>query len=367
MKKVLTIDDSKVVRSMVMRHLQPYGCEVVEATNGQEGVEAAKQHMPDLVLLDVTMPVMDGKQALAAMRADAATKALPVIMLTAESGRELVMEIVKLGVSGYIVKPFQKEGFDKEVSKVLGQPSATPAAPEAPPLDRRTILVVQSDDALLASARRALEASMQVLTATAADAVERWKSARPGVVMVDVAGAGDVVGQLRDLGKSALVGVAKRDDSGAQDAARKAGCHAVVAMPCEPTELLDGVLVAAAAVATVEEQVHALLGEQDGCAVLNLPDPRSKVFSKMLPVLTKRLKALAADGGTKLVVDMDNVPESNADVVKSVVGLVSDAVDAGLKTAIAASSASVVESLKQIAETQNRLFPSRDAAREGLK
>ena len=102
-------------------------------------------------------------------------------------------------------------------------------------------------------------------------------------------------------------------------------------------------------------------------AVLNLPDPRSKVFSKMLPVLTKQLKALAAGGRTKLVVDMDNVPESNADVVKSVVGIVSEAVDAGMKTAIAASSASVVESLKQIAETQNRLFPSRDAAREGLK
>lgn len=364
MKKVLTIDDSKVVRSMVMRHLQPYGCQVVEATNGQEGVEAAKQHQPDLVLLDVTMPVMDGKQALAAMRADAATKAIPVIMLTAESGRELVMEIVKLGVSGYIVKPFQKEGFDKEVSKILGAPSATPPAPEAPPLDRRTILVVESDDALLASARRALAASMQVLTATAADAVERWKSARPGVVLVDVAGAGDVLGQLRDLGKSAFVGIA---DSGAHDAARKAGCHAVLGKSCEPTELLDGVLVASAAVAPVEEQVHALLGEHDGCAVLNLPDPRSKVFSKLLPVLSKRLKTLAADGGTRLVVDMDNVPESNADVVKSVVEIVSDAVDAGLRTAIAASSASVVESLKQIAETQNRLFPSRDAAREGLK
>lgn len=367
MKKVLTVDDSKVVRSMVMRHLQPYGCEVVEATNGQEGVDAAKQHMPDLVLLDVTMPVMDGKQALAALRADAATKGIPVIMLTAESGRELVMEIVKLGVSGYIVKPFQKEGFEKEVSKVLGDPAATPPAPEAPPLDRRTVLVVDSSDALLAAARRALAASMQVLTATGAEAVERWKSARPGVVVVEVAadGAGDMLGQLRELGKSALVGVGK--DSGAQDAARKAGCHAVLGASCEPAELLDQVLVAAAAVATIDEQVQALLGEQDGCAVLNLPDPRSKVFSKMLPALTKRLKALPGDGRTKLVVDMDNVAESNADVVKSVVGIVSDAVDAGLKTAIAASSASVVESLKQIAETQNRLFPSRDAAREGLK
>src|SRR5512143_2142903 len=104
MKKVLTVDDSKVVRSMVTRHLQPYGCEVLEATNGQEGVDVAKANHPDLILLDVTMPVMDGKQALAELRKDPTTKPIPVIMLTAESGRELVVEIIKLGVSGYIVK-----------------------------------------------------------------------------------------------------------------------------------------------------------------------------------------------------------------------------------------------------------------------
>jgi CheY-like chemotaxis protein len=228
------------------------------------------------------------------------------------------------------------------------------------------VLVVDSSEALLAAARRALAASMHILTATGAEAIERWKAARPGIVVVEVGDAGsEALGQLREMGKSALVGVAK--DRGTQEAARKAGCHAVVGAPCEPTDLLDQVLVAAAAVATIEEQVEALLGEQDGCTVLNLPNPRSKAFGKMMPVLTKQLKALAAGGRTKLVVDMDNVPEPNADVVKSVVSLVSDAVDAGLKTAIAASSASLVESLKQIAETQNRLFPSRDAAREGLK
>ncbi len=369
MKKVLTIDDSKVVRSMVTRHLQPYGCEVVEATNGQEGVEAAKQHQPDLILLDVTMPVMDGKQALAAIRADAATKALPVIMLTAESGRELVVEIVKLGVNGYIVKPFQKESFEKEVSKILGAPAAAAAtAPAGPPLDRQTVLVVDGDDAVLASARQALAASMQVLTATGAEALERWTAARPGVVVVNVASAGDeTMGKLRGLGPSAFVGVAARGDTSAHDAAKKAGCHTVLGTPCPPLELLDGVLLATAAVATVEEQVQTLLGTHDGCVVLNLPDPRSKVFGKMLPSLTKRLRALGAEGGTRLVVDMDNVTESNADVVKSVVGIVTEATDAGLRTAIAASSAGVVESLKQIAETQTRLFPTRDAARESLK
>jgi CheY-like chemotaxis protein len=123
MKTVLTIDDSKIVRMMVTKHLEPYHCEVVEATNGQEGVAAARKHQPDLILLDVTMPVMDGPAALAELRKDAAYKETPVIMLTAESGRDVVSTMVKLGITGYIVKPFQKDTFDQQVAKVLGPPT----------------------------------------------------------------------------------------------------------------------------------------------------------------------------------------------------------------------------------------------------
>ena len=126
MKTVLTVDDSKIVRSMVTQHLKDFGVNVVEATNGQEGVAAAREHTPDLILLDVTMSVMDGRQALGELRKDEATKGIPIIMLTAESCRELVTEILKLGVTGYIVKPFQKDVFAAEVSKVLGAPGAQP-------------------------------------------------------------------------------------------------------------------------------------------------------------------------------------------------------------------------------------------------
>ncbi len=366
-KKVLTVDDSKVVRSMVMRHLQPYGCEIVEATNGQEGVDAAKQHMPDLVLLDVTMPVMDGKQALAAIRADATTKGIPVVMLTAESGRELVMEIVKLGVSGYIVKPFQKEGFEKEVSKVLGEPASAPAAAPVA-LDHRTVLVVDASEELLDSARQALETSVAVVTATSADALDRWRAARSAVVVVDgAAAAGDLPSALRQIGPCGLVAVAVRGDASGQEAARKAGCHAVVERPYAPADLLEQVLVATAAVAGVEEQLHVVFGTHDGCAVLNLPDPRGKGFGKMLPALNKRLRALASEGQTRLVLHMENVAESSVEVVKAVVAVVTEATDAGLRTAIVASAPSVTEGLRQLAETQDRLFPSRQAAREALQ
>jgi CheY-like chemotaxis protein len=122
MKTVLTVDDSKVVRSMVARGLQGFGCRVIEAANGQEGVEAARRYRPDLVLLDTAMPVMDGRQALEELREDPATRDIPVIMLAHESDRDV--ELAGLRVSGVVVKPFQTQTFEREVGKVLGCPPA---------------------------------------------------------------------------------------------------------------------------------------------------------------------------------------------------------------------------------------------------
>jgi CheY-like chemotaxis protein len=150
MKTVLTVDDSKVVRSMVTRHLKEYGVTIVEAADGKEGVKAALQHRPDLILLDLTMPVMDGHQALVELRRSDATKSIPVIMLTAESNRDLVLSILKLGVAGYIVKPFRKDAFDTEVSKVLGAPGKQAATAGANgPLDRKSVLAVDDSERVL--------------------------------------------------------------------------------------------------------------------------------------------------------------------------------------------------------------------------
>jgi len=368
MKKVLTVDDSKVVRSMVSRHLQPYGCEVVEATNGHEGVAAAQAHKPDLILLDVTMPVMDGKETLTALRSDASTKDIPVVLLTAESGRELVMEVLKLGAAGYIVKPFQRDGFDREVSKVLGAPTATPQ----PPVDRSAVLVVDDSDKVLEAARTALGASMKVLTALSGqEALERYKEARPGVVVVDLAmpdmDGFQTLAQLKDLGRSGFVALAVRGDATLHERARKAGYHTVLDKPFDANQLLDNVIAAAGAVATPDELLATVLGEDGGCSVLRLPDPRSKVFGKVLPALGKRFRALVESGSDKLIVDLASVSEVNADVVKGLVGLVSEAKGVGLRTAICTPSTQVIESLKQIAETRASLYPTREAAREALQ
>ena len=94
-------------------------CQVVEATNGQEGLKAALQENPNLILLDLTMPEMDGFEMLTQLRQNEACAKTPVIMLTAESSAESVAKVDNLGVSGYIVKPFTEEALRDQVSKIV--------------------------------------------------------------------------------------------------------------------------------------------------------------------------------------------------------------------------------------------------------
>ena len=80
--KVLTVDDSKTVRIIVKKAFKGYDCEIIEAANGVEGLAAAAKETPDLILLDITMPVMDGVELLRQVREDAVHKHLPFVMMT---------------------------------------------------------------------------------------------------------------------------------------------------------------------------------------------------------------------------------------------------------------------------------------------
>lgn len=117
--KILSVDDSRTIRMIVTRAFRPYDCSVCEAGNGEEGLVVAAREKPDLILLDVTMPVMDGVTMLTKLKEDPALKSIPVIMLTAESGRENVLHIAKLGVRDYLVKPFKEEQLIEKAGRVV--------------------------------------------------------------------------------------------------------------------------------------------------------------------------------------------------------------------------------------------------------
>jgi two-component system, cell cycle response regulator len=366
MKTVLTVDDSKVVRSMVARCLESYGCRIVEATNGQEGVAAARQHKPDLILLDITMPVMDGRQALAELRKDVACAAIPVIMLTAESGRDIVLEIARMGVTGYIVKPFQKETFDTEVGKVLG------AAESNAPIDRGAVLVVNDSERVLEAARAALESSVKLLTANGGKAaVERYREARPGVVVIDLSmpemDGFETLAQLKPLGPSCYIALAVRGDDAQKEKARRAGYQAVLEKPFQPQQLLEQVKAAMESGGSAEETVRSLLADEAGCSVLCLPEPGSKLFGRLVKTLAKTMRSLAEDGSDKLIVDLGQVADVNAEVASLLAHLITEARTMGIRMAICAPSEQTANRLRDIAETRDMPYATtRDAARRSL-
>jgi two-component system cell cycle response regulator len=117
--KILSVDDSKTIRMIIQRTFRPYDCEVFEASNGEEGLALAASTKPDLIILDITMPVMDGVTMLGKMKETPALKGIPVIILSAESGRENVAFIAKLGVRDYLVKPFKDEQLVEKVVRVI--------------------------------------------------------------------------------------------------------------------------------------------------------------------------------------------------------------------------------------------------------
>jgi len=117
--KILTVDDSRTIRMIVKKAFKPYDCTLVEAENGMEGLAAAAKEKPDLIVLDITMPVMTGIEMLGKLNEQEDLKHIPVIMLTAESGKDNVMQIVKMGVEDYMVKPFRGEQLIERASAIL--------------------------------------------------------------------------------------------------------------------------------------------------------------------------------------------------------------------------------------------------------
>jgi two-component system cell cycle response regulator len=117
--KILSVDDSRTIRLIVGKAFRPYDVQIFEAANGEEGLATAIREKPDMIILDVTMPVMDGVTMLTKLKEIPELKAVPVIMLTAESGRDNVLQIAKIGVRDYLVKPFKEDQLIEKTSRIV--------------------------------------------------------------------------------------------------------------------------------------------------------------------------------------------------------------------------------------------------------
>jgi len=105
-RRILVVDDESTIVNTVTLILQSRGYEVISASNGSEGLVKAKSEHPDLILLDIMMPVMNGHDTCIKLKADRSTKKIPIIMFTGQGDREAILKAHQTGADDYILKPF---------------------------------------------------------------------------------------------------------------------------------------------------------------------------------------------------------------------------------------------------------------------
>ena len=117
--KILTVDDSKTIRMLLARLFGKYQCQVLEAADGSEGFSVALREKPDLIIIDSNMPVMDGITMLRKLREEADFKNTEVIMLTGDTGTQILASVARLRVSDCVIKPFSEDELLAKAMRVV--------------------------------------------------------------------------------------------------------------------------------------------------------------------------------------------------------------------------------------------------------
>jgi len=123
--RVLLVDDYPDAREMYTEYLQYSGFDVVEAENGMEALQRAIDATPDIILMDLSLPVMDGWEATRRLKADERTASIPVVALTGHALAGISEGAKKAGCDAFVTKPCLPEDLVKEIRKILDASSST--------------------------------------------------------------------------------------------------------------------------------------------------------------------------------------------------------------------------------------------------
>ena len=120
-KKILIVEDNVVNRVLMQDLLTYHGYEILEAGDGAEGIEKARKYRPDLILMDMQMPIMDGIQAVNHLKADPETRDIKIISLTAFAMKGDRERFLRAGCDEYVAKPINTRELPKLVKRLLGE------------------------------------------------------------------------------------------------------------------------------------------------------------------------------------------------------------------------------------------------------
>lgn len=337
-KKILSVDDSKTVRLIVKKAMKPFDMLVCEAQNGEEGLAVARAEKPDLILLDVTMPVMDGVEMLTRLKADPELKQIPVMMLTAEAGRENILKIAKIGVRDYIVKPFTEAVLVEKLSRImtLVPASSAAAAPAAGAAAGRQVILVEDKPAIVSQVTESVKNNAWTWKhfATSAEAFQFAEKTPPAAVVVSLSlPEGAAIDLLRSFrGRPALaqvpfIGLSVKTAAEEIQRALESGFVGVSSKPIDAADLegklrralkLEGVLRAAE---LTKDHMLVRLSEE-------MTSPQ--LDAAMVQVGEKVTEA--ADSGLGLAVfDLTAVKTFTVDILKFLISATRKCEDLGLR------------------------------------
>jgi two-component system cell cycle response regulator len=333
MPRILTIDDSSTIRSIITKQMTELGFEVDQAEDGKEGLAKLEEIEVDLILLDVTMPVMDGPAMLTALRETG--NRTPVIMLTSESKRSIVAGAVKLGIEDYILKPFKPDELRGKVLKALrleagaagpvaANPSVASSAPAAAagPASSASrqfidILVVDDMENVHKKLRSLLPAHVSMNGCVSArDALQHCQERVYRVVVVDLVipdvNSVALMNQLRALQPHAvMVALALRSAGDAGDV-KGQGFNDVVYKPFEPAAV-DDFLSKHFEV----DDVLSIDGNVLACAAFSgKEDKIDRYFTRLRTLCHESLEKLASACYDDTVFDLSAVPLRNDKIVR---------------------------------------------------
>ncbi|MCL5270726.1 MAG: response regulator [bacterium] len=117
--KILLADDEEDVKTILKLFLETKGYEVCTAFDGLDAIDQVRKEKPDVILLDIMMPIIDGFEVCKKLKADPATAKIPIIMLSAASHSESVQRGLDVGAVDYLVKPFEPEHLEQLLGKVM--------------------------------------------------------------------------------------------------------------------------------------------------------------------------------------------------------------------------------------------------------
>jgi CheY-like chemotaxis protein len=143
---VLIVDDVRSNRNLLKYFLKPYGLNVSEAENGKEALDSIKRHRPDLILMDIIMPEMDGKAVTRTLKDDEELKGIPVVIITASIAQEPEGLMKSIGCDGLLVKPVSKRRLIIELMRFMSHyiEETVPFQAEGPYAEKEKVIALEA-------------------------------------------------------------------------------------------------------------------------------------------------------------------------------------------------------------------------------